>query len=276
MRLGNISKLLSQSDNQRKWMIIITIHSVLDQKMKNFRLVLAIAIATFGMVQPAMAAKSIATFYGKISNGFDRTGVFGSSETSLDGAYATFAFLFDDATPGAYFNINPTASQLSGGSLYGIASPGSAVVTINGVAVPIAGSYQSYAARHNGGYDEIDYFAQDYAGTSSGESNWVHGKISSSTNNFITTTDFNGAFIYDVAPGTDYLADFQFYNPGVGFVGSVQAYGKMAVSRVTVQSLIPAVPEPATWLMMISGFALIGTALRSRRRKIIPTLGAAS
>lgn len=239
--------------------------------MKHARLILVLAVAIFGMVQPATAAQSLATFYGKISSGFDRTGVFGASDTSLDGAYATFTFLFDDGTPGAYFSVSPTASQLSGGSLYGIPSPGSAVVTVNGVAVPIAGSYQSYAARHNGGYDEIDYFAQDYAGTPSGESNWVHGKISSSLNDFISTTDFNGILAYDVVPGTDFLADFQFYNPGVGFVGSVQAYGKMAVSRVTVQSLIPAVPEPATWLMMIVGFALIGSALRAGRRKAIST-----
>jgi hypothetical protein len=32
-------------------------------------------------------------------------------------------------------------------------------------------------------------------------------------------------------------------------------------------SAAPAVPEPATWLMMIAGFAVIGSALRRRRRR---------
>jgi hypothetical protein len=36
---------------------------------------------------------------------------------------------------------------------------------------------------------------------------------------------------------------------------------------VTTLEIAPAVPEPATWLMMISGFGILGFAMRRRRRQ---------
>jgi PEP-CTERM motif len=39
--------------------------------------------------------------------------------------------------------------------------------------------------------------------------------------------------------------------------------------------VVPAIPEPATWLMMITGFGLVGSALRRRRRAgaLTPAMG---
>ena len=50
------------------------------------------------------------------------------------------------------------------------------------------------------------------------------------------------------------------YNPNL--VGTAGNYGYAAV-----QALTPAVPEPATWAMMIGGFAMAGGLLRGRARK---------
>lgn len=50
----------------------------------------------------------------------------------------------------------------------------------------------------------------------------------------------------------------------------VFAIGELAV---TGQQVTPAVPEPATWAMMMTGFGLVGGAMRYRRRKTSVSFG---
>jgi len=45
------------------------------------------------------------------------------------------------------------------------------------------------------------------------------------------------------------------------------AFGGGGGGGVTAIDIAPAVPEPATWLMMITGFGMLGFALRRRRRQ---------
>lgn len=230
------------------------------------RLSIMIACSLLAVVQPASAATILTTYYGKIAEGYDRTGVFGAPETNLAGLDAVFTFLFDTDTPGAYYNSTSTGSQLSGGSRYDIGSPGSATVTIGGKTASIGGAYESYLARKDSGsYQEIDNFAQDFAGPPGGMSNWVHGIASSTTNDFVGGAGLLSDIDYKIATGTATLADFQFYDPGKGFVGSVQATGKMIVDRVTIQAFVAPVPEPSTWLMMIVGLGFVGAALRRKK-----------
>jgi hypothetical protein len=47
--------------------------------------------------------------------------------------------------------------------------------------------------------------------------------------------------------------------------GTISAFGPATSSRAAVTG---AVPEPSTWAMMLFGFGAIGTAMRTRRRKI--------
>jgi hypothetical protein len=60
-----------------------------------------------------------------------------------------------------------------------------------------------------------------------------------------------------------------------GFSGlSIKTAGAVDTSVFTQGSVgVPAVPEPATWAMMISGFGLLGAAARRRRARAIVTYG---
>lgn len=79
---------------------------------------------------------------------------------------------------------------------------------------------------------------------------------------------FDQTFTYTISSGTgDFLgATGSFVN-----IGTVDVRGGLP-SRLTFnfEGLIdaPAVPEPATWGMMIAGFAVIGGTLRLRRRTV--------
>ncbi len=66
----------------------------------------------------------------------------------------------------------------------------------------------------------------------------------------IASAQFNGLFNFDPADSV--------------FVGTNTNYEL----TITVESITSAVPEPATWLMMVFGFAGVGMALKRRRRMI--------
>lgn len=57
--------------------------------------------------------------------------------------------------------------------------------------------------------------------------------------------------------------DGSFANGSFGFYNYSQA--QVLYAGITEDVLPPAVPEPASWAMMVAGFGLIGTAIRRRR-----------
>jgi len=67
---------------------------------------------------------------------------------------------------------------------------------------------------------------------------------------------------------------YQRYDAGLG-VYSFSFYGADATKAGTygidynLDFLVAAVPEPATWTMMLGGFALVGGAMRVRRRRVV-------
>jgi hypothetical protein len=69
---------------------------------------------------------------------------------------------------------------------------------------------------------------------------------------------------------------FAFGSAGTTFTKDAGTYDLRLVGSVTRTAsfsgtidFAPAVPEPATWAMMITGFAGVGTALRRRRVKLV-------
>ncbi|MGL4541630.1 MAG: PEPxxWA-CTERM sorting domain-containing protein, partial [Polymorphobacter sp.] len=63
------------------------------------------------------------------------------------------------------------------------------------------------------------------------------------------------------------LQGFPSYNSGGAFGGAFEAYSQRD------WSLSAAVPEPASWALMITGFGLVGSAQRlaARRRRVAAT-----
>jgi hypothetical protein len=68
-----------------------------------------------------------------------------------------------------------------------------------------------------------------------------------------------------LAPGVDQYVSLTFQEAGVGYAGSAHVDGAGYLQSIEYE--VTAVPEPASWALMIGGFGLAGAALRSRRRQ---------
>jgi hypothetical protein len=79
---------------------------------------------------------------------------------------------------------------------------------------------------------------------------------------FSTTSRF-GRFIDNVfVAGTS--ADFEF-----GAIGRPGVWSGNVGATLTITDLSAAIPEPASWAMMIAGFGLVGMAARRHRRSAV-------
>jgi hypothetical protein len=72
---------------------------------------------------------------------------------------------------------------------------------------------------------------------------------------------FNGTS-FDLSDGRDLNV---YYSGGAGAYRYITSGGSVqAIDSFTISEVVAAVPEPASWAMMISGFGLVGGAMRSR------------
>jgi hypothetical protein len=107
--------------------------------------------------------------------------------------------------------------------------------------------------------------------------------FSSVSFNIDATTDGFANFIFDTTAGIETLSNisldgaganrFNFTTTGGALITGVtlNALGTTSFSSVSQVRLgaasVGAVPEPATWAMMLGGFGLVGGAMRSARRR---------
>jgi len=84
----------------------------------------------------------------------------------------------------------------------------------------------------------------------------------------ITLTDFRILGVGNGSGGEDrvYHDNVNGYAPPAHGNGVNDTYGYFVLNVATTTTETP-VPEPATWALMITGFGLAGTALRTRRRQ---------
>jgi hypothetical protein len=169
---------------------------------------------------------------------------------------------------GAYEAYTPTSAVYAGGHTFGAAAIQSATLTINGVSRSISGSYQSsvsYFDEQAGFLDGVFHEAQDYrAGTANAFNHYVQAGIWAETNEILSNIDFTRPLSYDFAVGDQPLGGFYWFtNNSVG-AETEFAVGQFDYANVTVTA--GAVPEPATWAMMIGGMGAVGGAMRRRRR----------
>jgi hypothetical protein len=86
------------------------------------------------------------------------------------------------------------------------------------------------------------------------------------------TSDATGNFIYDLTNGQNKFA-FQAINgqsiAGLSFTVNGPGVSNVSQIRISPAAAEGAVPEPATWAMMLVGFGAVGFSMRRRRRPVM-------
>lgn len=85
----------------------------------------------------------------------------------------------------------------------------------------------------------------------------------------LTSISGNKFGIEGSADDGDYFTKIAFSFTGAGNNFGVEQVKAINIGGVGTISTIPAVPEPATWAMLIAGFGLVGAAARRRDRKTV-------
>lgn len=208
------------------------------------KIVLPVA-AALGLCASAEATVFSLTLSGTIATGADDRGIFGPAHTSLGGDAFTIQYLIDPVTEQDKTDSDGVSP------LYLFNTPGAmkVTITINGKSFTFTGTAQSQ-------YDKTDHAA---AGSDPA----------------FSRLDFN---LYD---GTNSLlqsvtADNAALGPFAGFSAGSLGHSSLnmslfggAVRASSVDSIaISTVPEPASWLLSVLGFGLLGAAMRRRTRPI--------
>ena len=231
-------------------------------------LLAALAVST----TEARAAVVSMTYDGVIRTGFGRTSVFGAPPADLVGSAYRAVYLFD--TEVGRKMGDATFQSVAGGTVIDEPSPWlGASLTINGVTIQLLGDRRSVASTANG---------RNFTGVSS---TVVHnldpeGFVVRSEMDHNISTRAVGAtigarldqpFVYEVAPGDVIQRAYYEGRDPIDFQRQCcTTQFNFTPQRVTVAL---AVPEPATWAMMVMGFGLLGTALRRRQyASAVPSL----
>ena len=201
----------------------------------------------------ADAAILVATYTGTVGDGYDPAGLFGEPGGQLGGDTYVVKYIID-TTKGGYFDLLPSFDQVLGGTYFGFSSPVSATVTINGITQSIGGNYVGIAFASPSlprTYDEAD----DHFG----------GDIDTYDQVYISQDDVGSAGINYTLPLTNVYNNgnlqFSAYNTDSYYL---YAYADLN-SLGTVQ--ITALPELATWAMMLLGVGMIGGGIRMARSR---------
>ena len=229
---------------------------------------LTLMFSAFSIAQPAAATTILITYTGTVKDGFDAVGLFGDPGTLTNDSF-TSVYTLTYPTPGAAETTStPGMHEIYGGTGYNqpLTSPLSGQLTINGHTVSFDGKISGdhslfspayFTGNYNGNFSEI--FDRVYSDSNTYLTNTVR---SASGDNFISSLNFADTLNHTVTSSDDAYGYFQLPSDGEGF----SAYAHFVNSAVSVQS-ISAVPEPATWGMMIFGFGIAGATLRARRRE---------
>jgi hypothetical protein len=203
----------------------------------------------------ANAAVLMATYTGTIRDGYDTTGEFGVVNRYLTGLpfVATYRY---DTDLGMRSYVPGFADQLVGVFPYPFGNPSiDSTLTIDGVTQQIPASttaiflVQTFDLFHDiSSLDPLD--AANYQA--------MRLFVARDT----TTPWLEETYPAELLNGGGEFTIRQYDPVNSRFTRS--AFGQFTVATLSIQG----VPEPQTWAMMIMGFSLAGSALRSRRRVV--------
>ena len=209
--------------------------------MKKLFLSACVAALACGMADAAIVS---VTYSGTVGYGYDSTGQFGAVG-DLSGASFVAKYLFDTSTGFTY--ADGVTASASGGTLYGNSPLIGASVAINGNA-PVAFGGNLFSTIHN---SQDPSFSYQFSEVDDNSSNLYNEVYDFSLQSFGSPSFAS----YDADVSTFQNAG-NFSTPG--------AYGSLINSHLAISS--GAVPEPASWAMMVGGFGMIGGAMRRRQR----------
>jgi len=220
------------------------------------------ALAALGLTSPASATIVTLTYTGVVvdggstlSNGTDAQGLFGPAGASLVGDTYTASYVFDTSLGGSVYDMNtPTNLTMYGGADFpGTTSPAlSASLTINGRTL-------SFGPAGTDGGMMLCGFPLGCSGASN------------SYDEVYAIDDALQQQLYAYAPSGPGIP-VQSFDFSLVSTTPYQSRGDLNMSNEFLDLLplsvtVSAIPEPATWTMMLVGFFGLGFAglLRSRR-----------
>ncbi|HEY9236964.1 MULTISPECIES: PEPxxWA-CTERM sorting domain-containing protein [Phenylobacterium] len=212
---------------------------------------LAIIASVFGasvlglaLAAPAQAKVVKVVHEGMVEFGDGDAQLFGAPNNSLTGMHVQSIYTFDLNRGDRFDGVD--SAYVQGGSNLGVVGPLlSSSVRINGVTLGL-----------NGGL-ENRYSASDQLRMHT-ETAWPAGGVITVDN--AAAIDFQG-LDFEYGGGFSGVSDWLVYSGG-----PQQAQIQWVTMTYTVTEVPSAIPEPASWALMIAGFGLTGAALRGSRR----------
>jgi len=230
------------------------------------------AFAVIAVTTQASATIIYVTYKGVVTSDIDQTGVFGFVDSSSDryaGKSYTADYVFDSTKGFASDPTNPNLKTISGGSYYSSTSPAvSASVTVNGVTVLVDPSYVSGIWAYP---SEQIHIAHNYY-----DNGIIH--FDNYLQNLVLggqpylPLSLVGPFTFTIgSSGPNDYGGGEFYlyesNNGVT-LEHTDIKAQMWTLTVSSAEISPGVPEPSTWILMLTGLAGVGfLAYRRTKRR---------
>ena len=241
--------------------------------MKKILVAATLSALATSVALPAAAAVYVTTWSGTLVNGVDYTGEFGQFGRVLDGLAFTAVYTLDDSAPNAKLSISPGYSTITGGPNQGSPfTPLTADLTITGHVMHFGVGPNIYHEASNGDAKGVisgnynDYQDEIFGGFR--DNSIIRNEVTSTTSHFLTSSDPRMPFATSGA-GLTFSGGFSINNnaTGVGNERQRHAFSDFLTTRVetVLRPQGGAVPEPASWALLIGGFGMVGTLLRRRR-----------
>ena len=223
-----------------------------------------VAGTMFVAAMPAAAIVKIATYSGTVASGYDQTGVFAAPGSDLTGYNWVATYTYDKTLGSNQYTDGFSFDSSFGGLAYGFdGSPViTSTITINGVTKSISGAWQGDVYTTSSPVVEqpaVQHVVRD----------WLNDGITNRDHILYSYGYFAGApASLDQNVGPVAVVDGNGYMQRITYDTWESAYSEYVYANFApdmVYSVGNAVPEPASWALMIAGFGMVGGAARRRR-----------